>query len=146
MNLKPIHTDDDYEAALQEIDRLWDAQPGTEESDQLEIWATLVEAYEAGRYELPPPDPIQAIEYYLESRGLSRRDLEPHIGSRGRVSEILNRKRPLTIAMIRSLEQATGIPASVLIQPYALEKETPKSTVSRISTTQTSVAGLIAAD
>ena len=73
MNLKPIHTDDDYEAALQEIDRLWDAQPGTEESDQLEIWATLVEAYEAGRYELPPPDPIQAIEYYLESRGLSRR-------------------------------------------------------------------------
>ena len=118
MKLKPIHNDDDYEVALQEIDRLWDAAEGTPDGDTLEILVTLVEAYERGSYELPPPDPIQAIEYFMESRGWSRKELEPYIGSRGRVSEVLNRKRPLTIGMIRKLEQATGIPASVLIQPY----------------------------
>jgi len=94
MNLKPIRNDEEYEAALQEIDRLWDAKESTPESDTLEIWVTLVEAYERGRYELPPPDPIQAIEYFMESRGWTRKDLEPSIGSRGRVSEIMNRKRP----------------------------------------------------
>ena len=123
MKLKPIHTDDDYEVALQEIDRLWDAAEGTPDGDTLEILVTLVEAYERGRYELPPPDPIQAIEYFMESRGWTRKELEPYIGSRGRVSEILNRKRPLTIGMIRKLEEATGIPASVLIQPYASQPE-----------------------
>lgn len=123
MNLKPIRNDEEYEAALQEIDRLWDAAQGTPEGDVLEIWVTLVEAYEAGRYELPPPDPIQAIEYFMESRGWTRKDLEPYIGSRGRVSEIMNRKRPLTIGMIRKLEEATGIPASILIQPYQTEQE-----------------------
>jgi HTH-type transcriptional regulator/antitoxin HigA len=92
------------------------------ESDALEIWVTLVEAYEKGRYELPPPDPIQAIEYFLDSRGWTRKELEPLIGSRGRVSEILNRKRPLTITMIRNLAQATGIPAAILIQPYETEQ------------------------
>ena len=119
MVLKPIHNNDDYTAALQEIDRLWDAADGTPEADTLEILVTLVEAYERGRYELPPPDPIDALEYFLESRGWTRKDLEPSIGSRGRVSEIMGRKRPLTITMIRNLEQATGIPASILIQPYA---------------------------
>lgn len=122
MNLKPIRNDEEYEAALQEIDRLWNAVEGTPESDTLEIWVTLVEAYEAGRYELPPPDPIQAIEYFMESRGWTRKELEPYIGSRGRVSEIMNRKRPLTITMIRNLEQATGIPAAILIQPYETEQ------------------------
>lgn len=119
MYLKPIHNDDDYAAALQAIDRLWDAADGTPEADTLEILVTLVEAYERDRYELPPPDPIDALEYFLETRGWTRKDLEPYIGSRGRVSEIMGRKRPLTIAMIRNLEQATGIPASILIQPYA---------------------------
>lgn len=123
MKLKPIHSEEEYEAALQEIDRLWDAEQGSSEGDLLEIWVTLVEAYEAGRYELPPPDPIQALEYFMESRAWTRKDLEPYIGSRGRVSEIMNRKRPLTIAMIRKLEQATGIPASILIQPYQTEQE-----------------------
>lgn len=122
MNLKPIRNDEEYEAALQEIDRLWNAAEGTPEGDTLEIWVTLVEAYEAGRYELPPPDPIQAIEYFMESRGWTRKELEPYIGSRGRVSEIMNRKRPLTITMIRNLEQATGIPAAILIQPYETEQ------------------------
>ncbi|MBI3959382.1 MAG: transcriptional regulator [Chloroflexi bacterium] len=123
MQIKPIHNDEEYEAALQEIDRLWDAANGTPEGDTLEILVTLVEAYEKGRYELPPPDPIQAIEYFMESRGWTRKELEPSIGNRGRVSEVLNRKRPLTIAMIRKLEQTTGIPASILIQPYATEQE-----------------------
>ena len=123
MHLKPIHNDNDYAAALQEIDRLWDAVDGTPEADALEILVTLVEAYERGRYELPPPDPIAAIEYFLESRGWTRKDLEPSIGSRGRVSEIMGRKRPLTITMIRNLERATGIPASILIQPYATQQK-----------------------
>ncbi|MFO7631615.1 MAG: hypothetical protein R6W76_03695 [Caldilinea sp.] len=118
LHLKPIHNDDDSAAALQEIDRLWDAADGTPEADTLEILVTLVEAYERNRYELPPPDPIEAIEYFLESRGWTRKELEPYIGSRGRVSEIMGRKRPLTITMIRNLERATGIPASILIQPY----------------------------
>jgi HTH-type transcriptional regulator/antitoxin HigA len=122
MKLKPIHNDEDYESALQEIDRLWDAAEGTPESDILEILVTLVEAYEKGRYELPPPDPIQAIEYFMESRGWTRKELEPLIGNRGRVSEVLNRKRPLTIGMIRKLEKATAIPASILIQPYAIAR------------------------
>ena len=133
MHLKPIHNDEDHAAALQEIDRLWDAEDGTPEADMLEILVTLVEAYEKDRYELPPPDPIDALEYFLESRGWTRKDLEPCIGSRGRVSEIMSRKRPLTITMIRNLERATGIPASILIQPYAteqrqnLDRQTPRS-------------------
>ena len=133
MQLKPIRNDDDYAAALQEIDRLWDVTEGSPEADTLEILVTLVEAYEKGRYELPPPDPIEALEYFVETRGWTRKDLEPYIGSRGRVSEIMSRKRPLTITMIRNLEQATGIPAAILIQPYptaqklAARAETPES-------------------
>lgn len=122
MKLKPIKNEADYESALQEIDRLWEVEAGTPESDILEILVTLVEAYEKQHYELPPPEPIAALEYFMESRGWTRKDLEPYIGGRGRVSEILGRKRPLTLAMIRRLEQATGIPASILIQPYETEQ------------------------
>lgn len=122
INLKPIKSEEDYGAALQEIERLWDAEPGTAASDSLEILVTLVEVYEQEHYELPPPDPIDALLYFMESRGWTRKDLEPYIGSRGRVSEILARKRPLTLAMIRRLEQATGIPASILVQPYEIEQ------------------------
>lgn len=122
MTLRPIKNAEDYAAALQEIERLWDAGPGTPESDTLDILITLVEAYERGRYDLPSPDPIAALEYFMESRGWTRKQLEPCIGSRGRVSEILSRKRPLTLPMIRRLEQATGIPGSVLIQPYETEQ------------------------
>jgi HTH-type transcriptional regulator / antitoxin HigA len=129
MNLKPIKNEEDYEAALQEIERLWDVAPGTPESDVLEILVTLVEAYEKEHYDLPPPDPIAALEYFMESRGWTRKDLEPYIGSRGRVSEILSRKRPLTLAMIRKLEQATGIPASILVQPYPTEQAKADSAV-----------------
>ncbi len=100
MKLKPIKNEEDHQDALQEIDRLWDVEAGTTESDVLEILVTLVEAYEKQYYELPPPEPIAAIEYFMESRAWTRKDLEPYIGSRGRVSEILGRKRPLKLAMI----------------------------------------------
>jgi len=92
IEIKPVRTEADYEAALAEIEQLFDAVPGTPEGDRLEILTTLVEAYEEKHYPLPLPDPIEAILYYLESRGLSRRDLEPYLGSRARVSEVLNRK------------------------------------------------------
>ncbi len=122
MTLKPIRNDQDYQAALQAIEQLWDAEPGTPESDMLDIWVTLVEAYEKKRYDLPAPDPVTALVTFMESRGWTRKQLEPYIGSRGRVSEILARKRPLTLVMIRRLEQATGIPGSILIQPYPTDQ------------------------
>ena len=118
MDIKPIKTEMDYEATLAEIEQLFGATPGTPEGDRLEILTTLVEVYENQRYSLPLPDPIAAIDYYLESRGLSRRDLEPYIGSRARVSEVLNRRRPLSLEMIRRLSRGLGIPAEVLIQSY----------------------------
>ena len=89
----------------------------------MEVLTTLVEAYEDKHYSIPLPDPIEAIVYHVESRGLSRRDLEPYIGSRARVSEILNRKRPLSIGMIRRLHAGLGIPADILIQPYRIRKQ-----------------------
>lgn len=118
MEIRPIKTEADYQAALEEIERLLDAAPDTPEGDRLEVLVTLVEAYEEKHYTIPLPDPIEAIQYYMESRGLTKRDLESYIGSRGRVSEILNRKRPLSIEMIRRLHAGLGIPAEVLIQPY----------------------------
>ena len=118
MDIRPIKTEADYQAALEEIERLFEAAPDTPEGDRFDVLTTLVEAYEEKHYPVPLPDPIEAIKYHMESRGLSRSDLEPYIGSRGRVSEILNRKRPLTIEMIRRLHSGLGIPAEVLIQPY----------------------------
>lgn len=118
MELRPIRTEADYQEALQEIERLFDAAPNTPEFDRLDILSTLVEAYEKMAYPINLPDPIEAIQYYMEARGWSRRDLESCIGSRARVSEILSRKRSLTLEMIRKLNQQLGIPAEVLIQPY----------------------------
>lgn len=123
MLLKPIRNESDYQAALREIEQLWDVEPGTPEGDALDVLVTLVDAYERDHYDLPAPDPIAALEYFMESRGWTRKQLEPYIGSRGRVSEILSRKRPLTLPMIRRLEQATGIPGSILIQPYRTEQD-----------------------
>lgn len=123
MKIRPIKTETDYEAALKEIERLFDAATDTPASDALEVWVILVEAYEKKHYRIPLPDPISAIEYYIESRALSRRDLEPYIGSRARVSEILNRKRPLTLRMIRNLEKGLGIPAAILVQEYELTQD-----------------------
>jgi HTH-type transcriptional regulator/antitoxin HigA len=123
MEIKPIKNEADYQSALKEIERLFDAAPDTPDGDRLEVLTTLVEVYEEKRYNIPMPDPIEAIIYHLESRGLSRRDLEPHIGSRARVSEVLNRKRSLTMEMIRNLHKGLGISAEVLIQPYHLFKD-----------------------
>jgi HTH-type transcriptional regulator/antitoxin HigA len=108
---------------LKEIGRLFDAAPGTREGDRLEVLATLVEAYEEKHHRISSPNPIEAIRYYMESRGLTRSDMEQYIGSRARVSEVLNRKRVLTMDMIRNLHKGLGIPAEVLIQPYRIEKE-----------------------
>jgi len=123
MEIRPIKNEADYLTALDEIDRLFDAVPDTPDGDKLEVLVTLVEAYEEEHYSIPAPDPIEAILYYQESRGLSRRDLEVCIGSRARVSEVLNRKRPLTMEMIRKLHSVLGIPSDILIQPYQLFKD-----------------------
>ena len=119
--VRPIKTEADYEAALAEVEVLLDAASDTPEADRLDVLVTLIQAYEAKQFSIPLPDPITAIEYYMESRGLTRRDLEQYIGSRARVSEILNRKRQLTVDMIRRLHAGLGIPAEVLIQPYRLQ-------------------------
>lgn len=118
MEIKPIKTEQDDEAALREVDRLWDAEPGTPEADRLDVLVTLVEAYEREHYELPPPEPIAAIEYFMESRGWTTKDLAILVGNQHKAEELLARTRPLTLTMIRNLERAMGIPATILIQPY----------------------------
>jgi HTH-type transcriptional regulator/antitoxin HigA len=115
--VKPIRSAADYRKALAEVERLWGAKSGTPEGDRLEVLATLIDAYEAEHYPLDPPDPIEAIKFRMEQQGLSRKDLEPLIGTRTRVAEVLNRKRGLSIAMIRRLHQRLGISADVLIRP-----------------------------
>ena len=115
--LKPIKTRADYKKALAEVERLWGAKGGTPEGDRLDILATLIEAYEIEHYPVDPPDPVEAIQFRMEQQGLSRKDLEPLIGTRTRVAEVLNRKRNLSIGMIRRLHDRLGIPAEVLIRP-----------------------------
>lgn len=123
MDIKPLRTESDYEAALTELDGLMEARPGTPAYDKLEVLSILVEAYEEEHYKVPLPDPIEAIEFHMERLGLTRKDLKPYIGSRGRISEILNRKRPLSLRMIRNLEKGLGIPAAILVQEYELAKD-----------------------
>jgi HTH-type transcriptional regulator/antitoxin HigA len=126
MQLKPIRPEADYEAALEEIDRLMDAEPDTPKGDRLDILATLVEAYEARHHPIEAPDPIAALEYFMEQRGVTRADLVPLFGSRSRVSEILNRKRRLTMVMAWRLHRELGMPAEAVIKPYRLaDRVTP---------------------
>lgn len=122
MELKPIRTKTEYKTALREIEALMDAAPGSPKADRLEVLAMLVEQYEARHYPIPAPDPIEFLNYAMEARGLTRRDLEPYIGSRGRVAEVLNRVRPLTLAMIRNLSEGLKLPADVLIMDYELRE------------------------
>ncbi|KPF82736.1 DNA-binding protein [alpha proteobacterium AAP38] len=117
--LKPIRTEADYEAALEQVEQLWGAANGTTEGDRLDILATLIDAYEAEHYPMDPPDPVEAIKFRMEQMGLTRKDLEPMIGTRTRVAEILNRRRSLSIGMIRRLHERLGIPAEILIRPLA---------------------------
>jgi HTH-type transcriptional regulator/antitoxin HigA len=116
MRIKPIKTEKDYQSVLKQIDKLYDAKPNTQQSDQLEVLVTLVEAYEEEHYKVDFPDPVSAIEYWMESRGLKREDLQPYLGSRARISEVLNRKRNLSLEMMRKLHEGLNIPAEVLLR------------------------------
>ncbi len=121
MDVKPIKTNADHRAALAEVERLWDAAPGSEDADRVDVLTMLIEAYEEKHHPVLPPDPIEAILFRMSQLGLTRRDLEPYIGTRARVAEILNRTRNLTLAMIRRLHEGLGIPAEALIQPSRRE-------------------------
>ena len=117
ITVRPIRSAADHEAALEEIAGLMDAAPDSPQADRLEVLATLVEAYEAKHFPMDPPDPIEAIRFRMEQQGLTPKDLEPFIGTSARVSEVLNRRRALSLAMIRRLTEGLGIPAEVLIRP-----------------------------
>jgi HTH-type transcriptional regulator / antitoxin HigA len=117
VEVRPIRTKRDYEAALKQVERHWGAKAGTSNGDRLDVLATLVDAYEAEHYPTDPPDPVEAIKFRMEQQGLTRRDLEVIIGTRTRIAEVLNRKRGLSIAMIRRLHERLGISADVLIRP-----------------------------
>lgn len=115
--LKPIRSRADYKAAVAELGRLWGAKSGTRDGDRLDVLATLIDAYEAEHDPMDPPDPVEAIKFRMEQQGLTRKDLEPLIGTRTRVAEVLNRRRNLSIGMIRRLHERLGISAEVLIRP-----------------------------
>lgn len=118
MEIRPIHTKADYKAALKAVSALVDADPkrGTPDADRLEVLGTLLEAYEAQHFDIELPDPIEAIKFRMEQQGLSAKDLTPMIGGLNRVYEVLNRKRPLSIAMVRRLHEGLGISADCLIR------------------------------
>ncbi|AMK00205.1 DNA-binding protein [Alteromonas macleodii] len=117
MDIRPIKTDADYRAALNDIENLMMAQPDTAEGEKLDILVTLVEAYEAKHFPMDLPDPVEAIKFEMERKGLTVKDLEPMIGKSNRVYEILNHKRSLTLKMIWKLHEGLGIPAESLIKP-----------------------------
>ncbi len=123
MELKPIRTRKDYQSALAEAERLWDAPAKSAEADRLDVLTLLIEQYERQHTPITDPDPIDFLCHVMESRELTRKDLEPYIGPRGRVSDILNRIRPLTLEMIRRLAEGLKLPAEVLIRPYPLRRE-----------------------
>jgi len=120
MELKPIVTDDDHREALAEIDRLWNAEPGTPEDNKLDALATLVVAYEEKRWPIEDLDPVETIEAHMEWNGHTQSDLAKLLGSRSRASEILSRKRPLTLEMIQKLHSDWKLPADLLVKPYKL--------------------------
>jgi HTH-type transcriptional regulator / antitoxin HigA len=118
MELKPIRTKAEYKTALEEAEALWDAPEKSPAGDRLEVLVLLIQDYEARHHPIPDPDPISFLLHVMEARDLTRRDLEPYLGSRARVAEILNRVRPLSLEMIRRLSAGLNLPADVLIQPY----------------------------
>ncbi|EGQ8195792.1 MULTISPECIES: helix-turn-helix domain-containing protein [Vibrio harveyi group] len=122
MQVKPIKTAEDNRAALARIEQLWDAEPNTPEGDELEVLATLVEAFEEANYPIDAPDPIEAIRFRMEQQGLEDKDLVPFLGTRSRVTEVLKRQRRLSINMIRKLNEGLKIPLDCLVKDYQLVK------------------------
>jgi len=125
--MKPriIKEDQTYVEALAFVESLMDAKPGSKQEEELELWALLIEQYEKERHPIEDPDPIEAIRFRMDQLGLHRKDLEPFIGQKSKVSEVLNRKRPLSLPMIRSLHRSLGIPAAVLV------RESPRVTTKK---------------
>ena len=115
MQIKPIKTDQDYQKALAEVDKLWEAKPNTQTGDKWEVLTTLIEAYEADHYPIAPPDPVEYLKYLMESRDMSRSELAEYLGGKSRVSEVLNRKRELSLNMIKNLHFKLGISADLLL-------------------------------
>ncbi len=122
MELRPIRLKREHAAALKEVESLWDAREGSPEADRLAVLVILIENYEREHFPIPDPDPIEFLLHVMEARALSRKDLEPYIGSRARVAEVLNRVRPLTLDMIRRLSTGLRLPAEVLIRDYKLRE------------------------
>lgn len=124
MTISPIRNEDDYREALHQIEILWNAQENTPEGDRLDVLVTLVEAYERKNYPMDLPDPVEAIKFYMEQNNMTPKDLEPAIGRKNRVYEVLNYRRPLTLKMIRHLHGQFGIPADSLIKEPVLPSNT----------------------
>ena len=116
MEIKPVRTEADYEAVLPEIEGLLEAEEGSPEEDRLEVLSVLVEVWEDAHHSIDPPDPVEAIKFRMDQQDLTRSDLEAYLGQRQRVADILNRKRPLSLPMIRRLNRDLGIPAEALIR------------------------------
>jgi len=119
MDIRPIHTDADYQAALREVAPYFETEPetGSPDGDRFEVMLTLIEAYEAKCFPIDLPDPVEAIKFRMDQAGLTPKDLQPMIGRLNRVYEVLNRKRPLSLAMVWKLHKELGIPAESLIKP-----------------------------
>jgi HTH-type transcriptional regulator/antitoxin HigA len=122
MDIRPIRTETDHKAAVREIEKLWDFPKGSPEADRLDVWATLVDAYERGHCPVSASDPIEVLRYLVGEAGHTQAELAQLLGSKSRASEILNRKRALTVEMIHRISKAWKIPASVLAVPYPLAK------------------------
>ncbi len=118
MNIKPVKTEQDYQFALERLEEIFDAKPNSKEGDELEILSILIEKYESKHFPIEMPDPIEAIKFRMDQLGMKQKDLAEAVGFNSRVSEILNKKRKLTIEMVRSLSEKLRIPTEVLIQKY----------------------------
>ena len=122
MELRPIRSKREHQAALKEAEALWEAPEGSPDGDRLEVLTLLIEAYEREHFPIEDPDPIDFLQHVMEARGLARKDLEPYVGSRARVAEVLNRVRPLTLEMIRKLATGLDLPSDVLIRGYRVKR------------------------
>lgn len=123
MEIKPIKSETDHKQALERVNQLWKAEPGTPEGDELEVLLTLIESYESRAFPIEPADPVEAIKFRMDQLELDAADLVPLLGQRSRVSEILNKKRKLTISMIRKLHKNLSIPLDCLVKDYALRSD-----------------------